>query len=413
MVEAKNWKFGLSAEMALSSDDSVYYDTIGRGQAILNAQDTSGGKPPQPIPGLKKATHVISGSALSAGIKAGYSLPGIFSIGLDAKYINNTVNFRNELAQSPDFYGRRIMDFENDNPATSTYNVTSPLYSTFDAMYQQVFKFAPSPQEGNLNGKLSWWFIEPFSKNSYTPIVFTQSELATSRAIDTSAYYRHNYLKGRYLDPSVQLIMPFGPATPNRTGINGDATFGFLKDRIQAKVLFASLKEIDGAVIPGPTPTSPARTLPQTAYSQMGVGLKADIGGFVGWRYPIRLSSSVVVSKASNDGLDDGMADDTLYPAASITSTFYSENLYFKFWKRLAVLGGMEMVINQFATADTKTQNQLLTAIGLEFKVAEGSYVTGTIGQIDVTNKSDNPADNPSLRNFNQKLFSLFLQVLF
>ncbi len=391
-VNATNWKLNVSGEYALSGDDSSSYDTAGGN--------------------LKLKTATIDGNALRAEVKGGYSLSDIFSIGLNARFINNTSNFRNELAQSPDFFGRRIMDFENDNPATSTYNVTSPLYSTFDAMYQQVFKFAPGPAN-TFNSQISWWFIEPFSKNSYTPIVFTQSELATSRAIDTSAYYRHNYLKGRYLDPSVQLIMPFGPATPNRTGINGDATIGFLKDRLQAKVLFASLKEIDGAVIPGPLPASPARTLPKTAYSQIGAGLKADLGGFVGWRYPIRLSSSVVVSKASNSGLDDGMADDTLYPAASITSTFYSENLYFKFWKRLAVLGGMEMVINQFATANTKTQNQLLTAIGLEYKITEGSYVTGTVGQIDVTNKSDNTADKPGLMNFNQKLFSLFLKVLF
>jgi hypothetical protein len=314
---------------------------------------------------------------------------------LDADFINNTSDFRNELAQSPDFIGRRIMDFEND---TLNYSPTSPLYSTFDAMYQQVFKFAPSPKD-RFNDNLTWWYKEPFSKNSYSPIVLTQTELSNIKKRDST-----NYLKSRYLDPSVQLIMPFGPATPNRTGVNGHATLGFLNNRLQAKVLFASLKEIDTTIIAA-TATTPAKTLPKTAYSQMGGGIKIELGGFVGWKYPINISSSLVNSKASNDGI----SGDVAYPAASITSAFYSENLYFKFWKRMALLAGMEYINNQFETTSIDTKNQLLTAIGLEYKLSDGSYVTGTVGQIDVTNKSD----DPSLKNFNQKLVSLFLRVMF
>ncbi|HEX7509828.1 MAG TPA: hypothetical protein VF335_00875, partial [Chitinivibrionales bacterium] len=103
--------------------------------------------------------------------------------------------------------------------------------------------------------------------------------------------------------------------------------------------------------------------------------------------------------------------------AASITSTFYSENVYFKFWKRAAFIAGAELINNEFATLHTEKQNKLLTAIGLEYKLTEGSYVTGMVGQIDVTNTSDDPANigalEPSLRNFNQKLVSLFLRVMF
>ena len=81
----------------------------------------------------------------------------------------------------------------------------------------------------------------------------------------------------------------------------------------------------------------------------------------------------------------------------------------------------MEYINNQFektfATTLTDTRNQMLTAIGLEYKLSDGSYVTGTVGQIDVTNKSDDPAStgalDPSLKNFNQKLASLFLRVMF
>jgi hypothetical protein len=376
LVSAKNWKLNVTAEMAMSYDDSSFFDA----QKVLTAK-------------------TINGNALRAGVDAGYSLEDMFDVSLDAKFINNASNFRNELAQSPDFVGRRIMDLENDSVNT-TFNVTSPLYSTFDAMYQQVFKFAPSEASGQVT---NWWFKEPFSKNSYTNMVFTQAELSKMK---------YAYLSSKYLDPSLQLVMPFGPATPNRTGISGALNLGFLHDRVQAKVVFASLKEIDTTAIPA-TATSAAITLPRTSYSQAGGGIKISLDGFIGWKYPINLSSSVVSSKASNVGA----AADTNYPAASVTSNYYCENLYFKFWKRAAFLAGMELINNQFTATHNNTENQLLTAIGLEYKVTDGSYIIGTLGQIDVTHTSDDPAkigpSDPSLGDFNQKIVSLFLRVMF
>jgi len=400
---SKTWKFGLSFEFAGSNDDSSYYARRPVGNDTLPVlQSTS-----------------ITGNAIRGGVKAGFNIENIFSFDVDAGFINNTSNFRNELAQTPDFFGRRIMNFENDRDSTSPFNACAPLYSTFDAMYQQVFKFSPSLYDKLYGGSSSWWYKEPFTKNSYTTMVLTQTELTKSRMSDTEKvdrkYYGNNYLKGEFLDPSVQLIMPFGAATPNRTGINTNVTLGFLENRIEAKVLFASLKEIDTTVVlDGSNPTPTAETLPRTTYSQMGGGVKADLASFIGWRYPIRLSSSVVISKASNDGI---LTDPVNYPAASITSTFYSENFYFKFWKRAAILAGAEFVNNVFATKFTENQNQLLTSIGLEYKLTDGSYITGLIGQIDVTNSSDDPTNigayDPSLRNFNQKLVSLFLRVMF
>jgi hypothetical protein len=234
-------------------------------------------------------------------------------------------------------------------------------------------------------------------------MVFTQAELSKMK---------YAYLSSKYLDPSLQLVMPFGPATPNRTGISGALNLGFLHDRVQAKVVFASLKEIDTTAIPA-TATSAAITLPRTSYSQAGGGIKISLDGFIGWKYPINLSSSVVSSKASNVGA----AADTNYPAASVTSNYYCENLYFKFWKRAAFLAGMELINNQFTATHNNTENQLLTAIGLEYKVTDGSYITGTLGQIDVTHTSDDPAkigpSDPSLGDFNQKIVSLFLRVMF
>ena len=370
LVDAKNWKVNLSAEMAFSSDDSSYYNTQNKLKTL--------------------ETKTINGNALLTGIDAEYKLEDMFKVFLDAKYINNTSDFRNELAQSPNFVGRRIMNLDNDS-SNSSSNVTSPLYSSFDALYQQVFKFCPSEKSGSVT---NWWYKEPFSKNYYTNMVFTQAELSKMK---------YAYLKSKYLDPSLQLVMPFGPATPNRTGINANVSFDFLQGRVQVKALGASLKEID------PYQVSANVVLPKTDYTQIGAGAKIDVAGFIKWKYPFYISSSVVSSEASNDGL----AGDTNYLATTLTSVFYCENLYFKFWKRLAFLGGVEIINNKTETTYSVTTNQLFSSIGLEYKLTDGSYLTGTIGQIDVTHEND--PEDPSVysENFNQKLVSLFLRVMF
>jgi hypothetical protein len=381
MVDAKNWSLGVSGELALSSDDSSFNDTVG-------SKAISGTTSP-----FNLATESITGNALHAGLKAGYTLPDIFNVSLDLGFINNTYNYRNELAQTPSFIGRRIMNVENDG-MSSLVSTTLPLYSTFDALYNQVFKFAPSSKN------TSWWYKEPFSKNSYNPMVFNKSELSQ---------LKYHYLTSQYLDPSVQLVMPFGPATPNRTGINANATFGFLNDQLQAKALFASLKEIDGdtMVLTSGTTTS-KMPLPKTTYSQAGGGIKGELSKFIGWKYPFNLSVGVVSSKASNDGVAG-------LPAGSIASNFLTGNLYFKFWKRAALLFGVESITNDFTADSTFTQKQLLAAIGLEYKVAEGAYVTGTVGQIDVKH-TGNPTlvtSNATTANHNQKLVNIFMRVMF
>jgi hypothetical protein len=378
LLDGKDWSLGVSAEMAFSADDSSFYDTNGHGSGAA----------------LRPSSEAITGAAIRAGLKANYGIPDLFSVVLDVVYLNNTADFRNELAQTPSFIGRRIMNVENDG-MSSKVSYPLPLYSTFDALYHQVFKFAPS-----INNP-GWWYQEPFSKNSYNPMVMTQTELGTMN---------YKYFQSPYLDPSVQLIMPFGPATPNRSGFDAHATLGFIKDRLQAKVLFASLKEVEETNIPA-TVTSPAKIIPKTSFSQAGGGVKAELDKFLQWQYPINLSLSAVQSKANNDGI----VGDTSYPAASITSGFFAGNLYLKFWKRMALLSGVEYITNDFTTGATFAQKQLLAAIGLEYKVSEGSSVTATYGQIDVKH-SGSPTvivSNKTTGNHNQKLVNVLLRVLF
>ncbi len=362
LADLGNWKVRLDAELAMSSDDSDYYLS---GDSLNTLHTTT-----------------ITGNALRAGAKVAFTSGEAFTISLDADFLNNGSNYRNELAQSPDFIGKRIMNIENDSLSTSTFNAASRHYSTFDAMYRSVFKFDPSAPSANN------WVEAPFSKNSYTNVVYTQSELSALKANGS-------------LDPALQLVMPFGPATPNRTGIDAHATVGLLNNLLQVKLVLASLKEID----------PDTQSLPLTSYAQIGGGLKIDLAGLIGWKLPFYVSSSFVRSTADNDGI---ASDSLSYPKTDITSDFLCENLYFKFWKRAALLGGMEIINTQTATAYSVKQSQLMYEIGLEYKVAEGSYLIGSIGQMQVNYTNNTPAvPDASLADFAQPFVNLSMKVLF
>ena len=363
LINANTWKLGLNMELALSSDDSSYHTGVSPNTALN--------------------TTAVTGNALRAGLAGGFTSGEALNISLDANFLNNTSTFRNSLAQSPDFVGHRIMNVENDNWTTSKLDAHSQHYSTFDALYRSVFKFDPSAAS-------NYWVMAPFSKNSYTNLILTQSEMSI--------------IKANNLDPALQLVMPFGPATPNRSGIDARATVGRLNNLVQAKLLVTSLKEID------PMAISKTQSLPTTAFSQVGGGLKIDIAGFAGWKLPFYVSSSFARSTANNDGI----ASDSLHPKTDFTSDLFCENLYFKFWKRAALVGGMEMINNETATAYSIKQAQLMYAVGLEYKVSEGSYVIGTIGrmQVNYTNNTPNAPD-ASLANFAQPFVNLSMKVLF
>jgi hypothetical protein len=373
LLKADSWKASVSAEFAASSDDSAYYhvDSI-KGTTVT----------------LRKTVEnkYIPGQAFRGGLTAGYTGSDLFSFGLSAYYINTAKEYRNELAQSPSFIGRRIMNIDNDTISSSNnYDVHAPHYSTFDAMYNNVFKFCPMDQTNA-------FFPAPFSKNSYYGTVFTHGELM-------------QMLARKLMDPSVQLVMPFGPATPNRTGIDTKLNVKILGGKIEAQGVFASLKEI----------TPDTVNLPLTDYSQVGGGAKVNFDKFVKWQYPFYISGSMVRSSAKNEGISG--ASDSNFVALTTTSDYYCGDFYFKFWKRAALIGGVEMINNDFASTYDNKVDQLYWAGGIEYKVATGSTLTGKIGEIKVSYDNNAPvtAKQPKASNadFSQAIVNLFLSVRF
>jgi hypothetical protein len=359
----------VGGELAASLDDSTWFrDTLG-------FFDTT-----------------LMGMAIRGGLDVGYASGDLFTIGLNAAFIMNDDLFRNELAQSPAFIPSRIMNLENDVGNIDTLR----HYTTFDALYHTVFKF--TPQTATIR-----WAKAPFMKDSWTRTVYNQSELGSIR-------------KNAGLDPSVELVMPFGPATPNRKGITADLKGSFLKDAIEAKGLVSMLAEKDLHMERSATDTV---EVPATAFSQMGGGLKVDVSKFLTdfLPYPLEISGSAVLSSAVNDGVAGSAA---LAPKWEITSSFINAGLYWKFFKRAAIVGGVQLINNSVTyNIATNDQKQTHWAAGLEWKVSQGADVVASYGQILVDNGETSPSllrsewSMPTGKDFKQDLVDVSLRVRF
>lgn len=410
-VKTDRFSVGLHAELAMSHDDTTWSwrDTV------RTATDTTIER--------RLESDRIDGAAFSAGLDGAVRFGGA-QLRLEAGYLYTAPQFRNELAQTPSFIGQRIMNIENDSmyrgPTFLSYQPSvfvETHYSTFDALYRDVFKFTPSEAASNL------WVKAPRRKISYTNTILTQNELA---AIERS-----------WLDPAVQLAMPFGPATPNRTGIRGSLSLGMLENALDVSASLLAVEQIEGdsllhvfstsfdsgMVLPsGDTATadtmladSVALELPATAYTKFGGGLAFDLGHFImPGRRPLRLSFGYTFSSAVNDGASGWEA------TSSRTDVhFLNAGLYFNFWKRLSLLGGYQQIDARLETGggNVLVKVQRNWAAGLEYRVGEGGTLTGTFGRMDVALDDEDPAttgdNDPSARDFHQWQTDLYLTVPF
>ena len=228
----------LCAEMAFSIDDTVAFDTVKK--EFIYPDN-------------------IVGKAISVKGILGIEPGAAFGMKLNASIIANEDKFRNIMAQSPTFIGKRIMNVETDKYAY--------FYSPFDALYNQVFKFTPADSQNV--------YKTPHMKTSYTNSIFPDDMRNLNE-----------------MDPSVQLIMPYGPATPNRVGFSADGKISLINNGIEIKGLMTLLNEMSARDYDSLTE--------KTEYSQFGGGAKIDLSRMVeAIKYPIELSGSIVMSKAS------------------------------------------------------------------------------------------------------------------
>ncbi len=372
-MEDVPWSAKLDAEMATSNVNST----------SLSLDSTRVDADSQFV--VQKTTSTLTGSALNVSLSAGYSLEGILSSMLKIEYLKNELNYHNGASQTPTFIGEPVMNIENDEDMGTVHDYTSKFYSTSDALNHYVFKFAPSDRS-------NMWAKSPFQKNSYRNSILTPDELATAAG---------------QMDPSVQLVMPFGPATPNRTGLQAKLNLGLLENKIEAIAKFASLSEVEGVEMD-------SLLFPASTFTEFGVGAKVHVDKFLGWEKPLYVAGSFTQSQAKNDGI----------PASNISAITTKVNLihadfFWTFFKRTSLLFGAQMFetsMDMGAISTTLSQSNL--AVGLDYKISSGVYAMFSLGQNSVSQPELPDATDPANpiipeRDFHQLFTTLALRVNF
>jgi hypothetical protein len=365
LMQNKNLTLDLVLEYAMSMNKVKQF-----GETIDPATNT---------PVVVENEESINGSALLATLNAGYKVDNSWSAGLALDFVRNDEKWFNNLAQSPSFFAQRILNSDKDGN-TVKYGVNSPLYSTFDALYNYSPKFSPIARSLGTNddafkaGQAESYNIAPYNKNSWGSNVYSVEQLA---------------LISMMMDPSVQMALPNGLATANRMGVRA-----IIKGDWQEKIEFQALVSIFNQVnssIPG---------IEKTSYMEIGGGAKFDIAKMAGLSKPMEFSGSFKQSSSKND---------MMCSMGEVKSSFINAGFSAQFLPRVGFTAGFQMInsdlgiggVNSAVGLDVPLLKNKQThwMVGFDYTVADNAWLSINYGMIGVSNEYNTAALAGSARN--------------
>ena len=377
IVGSNNLVLDLTAEVAMSMDDVITRGlaptTADDAQAIPFDADMDG--VPESFYKSVETTETQNGMAVNATLNAGYKTDS-WGVRLVGDVIFNDSLWFNNLAQSPKFFAQRIQNSDYDGQ-TVKYSVNSPLYSTFDALYNFAPKFAPvtidmTTNDNGFKKQSDSYNIAPYNKNSWTGNVYSKAQIALLNAM---------------ADPAIQMILPNGMATANRQG--GRATLiGNMEDWLEAQGLFGIYSQ-----------SSPLFGFSNVSYMEYGAGIKADIFKAMGFTKPLEISGSFKHSERTMeyDAAIMGTAD-----KAEFKTDFANAGIYVQYLPRLGVTAGFQIVKMQMnevqqqramaeyaaiaAIAPLVKGTQMQWMVGLDYTLDKNAWLSLNLGMVTVEN---------------------------
>ena len=325
----------------------------------------------------------VNGSALLATLNAGYKVDNSWSAGLALDFIRNDEKWFNNMAQSPSFFAQRILNSDKDGN-TVKYGVNSPLYSTFDALYNYSPKFAPvartlaTDDNAFMDGQAQSYNIALYNKNSWGSNVYSRAQLA---------------LLSQMTDDALQLALPNGLATPNRMGVRANIK-GDWEQKVEAQILFDMFNQVKVA--------NPE--FDKVSYMEYGAGLKFDIAKFIGASYnkTAELAGSYKHSEGKTTLLPGSVATTTLgITEGKVSSDFINVGLSAQFLPRLGITAGFQMINSDYGSllgsvlgtdasvgrdVPLMKSKQTHWMVGFDYTVAENAWLSINYGMINVSN---------------------------
>lgn len=369
IIGNKNLIADLTGEFALSMDkiyqESSVISMDEAGVPVLLLDESM--VPYDTMRTLTATDEVENGMAINANLNVGYKTDA-WMAKASVDYIRNDSSWFNSLAQSPSFVATRVMNSDKDGNL-SKYGAYAPLYSTFDALYFFTPKHSPvstvltNDDAGMENGQTKSYNIAPYSKTSYTTATLTRKELA---------------LVDEMSDANIQMALPNGLATTNRTGIRANLVAGYGKDNaVEVQGLFTKMDQV-------------ANGGAEASYTEFGGGAKVDVFALLGFSLPLELSGSYKHSERS-------------VSEAEFKTDFINAGIYARYLKRLGVSAGFQMINAEMnaqgalyqelcmsnlkvAVAPIMTGKQMQWMVGLDYTLAPHAWLAINYGQATVKN---------------------------
>ena len=322
----------------------------------------------------------VNGSALLATLNAGYKVDSSWSAGLALDFIRNDEKWFNNLAQSPSFFAQRVLNSDKDGN-TVKYGVNSPLYSTFDALYNYSPKFAPVARSLGTNddrfkdGQGQSYNIALYNKNSWGSNVYSAAQLK---------------LLSKMMDPTIQMALPNGLATANRMGVRA-VIKGDWQQKVEGQVLVSVFNQVNSEI----------PEMDKASYMEIGGGAKLDIAKVAGLGKPIELSGSFKQSSSKNDMLNGLNAE--------VKSSFINVGFSAQFLPRVGFTAGFQMINSDYGIGSVNPDvgrdvpllksKQTHWMVGFDYTVAENAWLSINYGMINVSNDYNTAALGALTRN--------------
>jgi len=309
-----------------------------------------------------------TGSAILVQMDLGYK--SLVNVVLSSSFIRNDSSWFNNVAQTPSFFARRVLNSDKDVGCKdsrctdqtfniSKYGVYSPLYSSFDALYFFTPKHSPisttlSNQEPQ--GQTQSYNSSPYAKNSWNASTLTRAELALLEELS---------------DLNLQMALPGGFATSNRQGFQEVFTANW-NGLVEVKGLFANYEQLSASA-----GTTTAK------YTEFGGGAKVNL-------WEVELSGSYKSSAKEQD-------------KAKYTSDFINAGLYYRFYKKFGLTLGYQQINSDLnlegANAQKAQMDNFKVAIvpiaksaqnqwmaGIDYTVAKNAWLSINYGIMNVEN---------------------------
>ncbi len=368
----RNLILDLVAEYAYSSDDIYNHTSVSvvdpmTGLPVID--ETTG----EAVSTDVATKETLNGSALLVTLNAGYKTSDAWGVVLGLNVVRNDSNWFNNLAQSPKFFARRILNTDKDGN-TIKYGVNSPLYSSFDALYNYSPKYSPATttlstdDSGIRDGQTESYNIAPFNKSSWKSGIYSRSQLALIETLT---------------DPALQLVLPNGLATSNRLGTQGNVTFNW-KDYAEAQGLFSYFTQV-----------SPLAMFKEATYLEFGGGAKVDVFKILGFQKPLEISGSYKHSERSID-TDNWASLNLADGTAELKSDFINAGLYVQYLPRLGFTAGLQYIKTDYndyegmlrgLSVPMLNSKQMQWMVGLDYSLADNAWLSLNFGMITVKNE--------------------------